>query len=100
MNLGPAFASRLAGMPPGLRFAMDLLHQGLHRAPADLAEVAVVVRHQLLAAIDAVDVKMRPSEVAVGFAQATVANVGGPGAHRLLQCRQIFECERYWAAAP
>jgi len=60
---------------------MDLLHQRLQRAPADFAQVPVVVRHELLAVAGAIDADPRPSKVVVGFAQAAIANEGRFGSH-------------------
>ena len=53
---------------------MDLLHQRLQRAPTDLAQVALVVRHELLAVASAVDADARPPQIVVRFAQAAIAN--------------------------
>jgi hypothetical protein len=53
---------------------MDLIHQSLKRAPANLAQVSIFVRHNLLVAAGAVDMDASPSHVVVRFAQATVAN--------------------------
>ena len=71
------FARISAGRIPFLsRLVMDLLHQRLQRAPADLAQVPVVVRHELLAVAGAVHADVRPSEVVAGFAQAAIADEG------------------------
>jgi hypothetical protein len=53
---------------------MDLVHQGLKRAPADFAKVSVIVRHQLLPAAGTVDVNVRPPQVAIRLTEAAVAN--------------------------
>jgi hypothetical protein len=60
---------------------MNLLHQRLERAPADLAKIAVVVRHELPAAAGAVDTDPRPSKIIVGFAQAAIADEYRFGSH-------------------
>jgi hypothetical protein len=60
---------------------MDLLHQRLQRAPADLAKIAVVVRRELSAVAGAVDTDSRPSKIIVGFAQATIADKCRFGSH-------------------
>ena len=44
---------------------MDLLHRRLQRAPTYLAQVAVVVRHELLAVAGAVDADARPPQIVV-----------------------------------
>src|SRR5450432_4162395 len=61
---------------------MDLLHQRLQRAPTDLAQVAVVVRHDLLAVAGAVDADARPPQIVVRFAQAAIANERRFRSHR------------------
>jgi hypothetical protein len=53
---------------------VDLLHERLQRAPADFAQVAVVVRHELLTVADAIDADVGPSEVVVGFAEAAITD--------------------------
>jgi hypothetical protein len=53
---------------------MDLIHQSLKRAPANLAQVSIFVRHQLLVAAGAVDMDASPPQIVVRFAQATIAN--------------------------
>jgi hypothetical protein len=53
---------------------MDLIHQSLKRAPANLAQVSIFVRHKLLVAAGAVDMDESPSQIVVCFAQATIAN--------------------------
>ena len=53
---------------------MDLIHQSLKRAPANLAQVSIFVRHKLLVAAGAVDMDASPSQIVVRFAPATIAN--------------------------
>jgi hypothetical protein len=48
-------------------FGLDLFHQSLQWTPTDLTEVSVVIRHEAPAVADAVDVNVRPSQVAVRF---------------------------------
>ena|ERR1700722_17644098 len=60
---------------------MDLLHQRLKRAPANLAEVPIVVRHKLSAVAGAVHADMGPSEIVVGFAETTIAEEGSFRSH-------------------
>jgi hypothetical protein len=56
------------GVPLLARLVMNLLHQ------ANLAQVAVVVRHELLAVADAVDADAYPTKIVVGFTQAAIAD--------------------------
>ncbi len=53
---------------------MDFLHQRLQRAPADLAQVSVVVRHELLAIAGAVDADVRPPQIVVRFAETAITH--------------------------
>jgi hypothetical protein len=46
---------------------VDFLHQCLQRAPANLAQVSIIVRQELLVATGAVDVDMSPANIVVGF---------------------------------
>jgi hypothetical protein len=55
---------------------MDLLHQRLQRAPANLAYVSIVVRHELPAIAGAADADVGPSQIVIRFAEAAVANKG------------------------
>jgi hypothetical protein len=61
---------------------MDFLHQNLQRAPANLAQVSIVVRKELLVATSAVDMNASPSQVAVGLAEAAIAIEGRFRSHR------------------
>ena len=68
----------------GLRFesfGLDLFHQSLQWTPTDLTEVSIVIRHEAPAVADAVDVNVRPSQVAVRFAVAAIANESCFGSH-------------------
>jgi hypothetical protein len=65
-------AARRIPLPSGL--FVDLLHQGLQRAPANFTEVAVVVRHELLVAAGAIDMDASPAQIIVCFAKAAIAN--------------------------
>ena len=56
---------------------MDLFHQRLERAPADFAQVSIIVRQQLLVATGAVDVDISPPQIVVGLAKTTITNEGG-----------------------
>jgi hypothetical protein len=58
------------------RLVMNLFHQRLKRAPADLAEVSIVVRHELSAITGAVHADVGPSEIVIGFAEAAIADKG------------------------
>lgn len=60
---------------------MNLFHQRLQRAPADLAKIPVVVRHELPAVAGTVDTDPRPSQIIVGFAQTTIADECRFGSH-------------------
>ena len=60
---------------------VGFLHQSLQRAPANLAQVSIIVRQELLVATGAVDVDMSPAYIVVGFAQTTIANEGRFLAH-------------------
>jgi hypothetical protein len=53
---------------------MVLIRQSLKRAPANLAQVSIFVRHKLLVAARAVDMDESPSQIVVCFAQAAIAN--------------------------
>jgi hypothetical protein len=53
---------------------LDPFHQSLQWTPADLTEVSLVIRHEAPAVADAVDVNVRPAQVAVGLAVAAIAN--------------------------
>jgi hypothetical protein len=55
--------------------------QRLQRAPADLAQVPVIVWHELLAVARTIDTDARPSKIAVGFAQTKIANEDRFGSH-------------------
>jgi hypothetical protein len=55
---------------------MDLLHQRLKWAPADLAEVSLVVRHELPAVARAIHADIGPSEIVIGLAETTIAHEG------------------------
>jgi predicted metallopeptidase len=55
------------------RFFVNLLHQRLQRAPADLAQVAIVIRHELLAIHRTVNTNMRPPEIVIGLPEAAIA---------------------------
>jgi hypothetical protein len=63
---------------------MDLLHQRLQRAPANLAKVAVIVRHELLVTAGAIDMDASPAQIVIRFAKAAIANKRGLRAHRRL----------------
>jgi hypothetical protein len=53
---------------------MNLFHQSLKRAPANLAQVSIFFRHKLLVTAVAADMDASPSQIVVRFAQATIAN--------------------------
>jgi hypothetical protein len=53
---------------------MKFLHQRLQRAPANLAQVAVIVRHKLLAVADAVNADAYPTKIVIGFTKAAIAD--------------------------
>src|ERR1700680_1891279 len=87
-----ALRSRFALRVPLLSsLVMDLLHQRLQRAPTDLAQVALVVRHELLAVASAVDADARPPQIVVRFAQAAIANERRFRSHRQASYRQLVE---------
>jgi hypothetical protein len=75
--------TRRIALHPGL--GMDFLHQNLQRAPANLAQVPIVVRKELLITAGAVDMNASPTQVAVGLAEAAIANECGSRAHGRLQ---------------
>jgi hypothetical protein len=64
---------------------LDLFHQGLQRTPTDLTEVSLVIRHEAPAVADAVDLNVRPAQVAVGLAVTAIANESRFRSHNL-QC--------------
>lgn len=78
---GHTCSSRAGGIPFFSGLLMDLLHRGLKRAPANLTQVSVFIRYELLAVADSVDADVRPSQVVVCFAQTTIANEGRFRAH-------------------
>jgi hypothetical protein len=53
---------------------MGLIHQSLKRAPANLAQISIFIRHKLLVTAGAIDMDASPSQIVVRFAQATIAN--------------------------
>jgi hypothetical protein len=60
---------------------MHLFHQALERAPANLAKIPLIVRHQLPTLGRAVDANVSPSKVVVGGAETAIANKRSLGCH-------------------
>ena len=55
--------------------------QRLERAPTDLAQIAIDIRHELLAIAGAVYGDMRPTQIAIRFPEAAIAYKGRFGSH-------------------
>jgi hypothetical protein len=69
---------------------MDLLHQRLQRAPANLAEVPIIVRHEVLVTAGAVDMDASPAQIVVRFTEAAIANKRRFRAHRRLRLPRVW----------
>jgi hypothetical protein len=82
VNALPAFPGHIPPLP-GL--VMHFRHQCLKRAPADLAQIPINVRHKLLAIADAIDGNVRPPQIAVRFPEAAIADKGRFGCHTYLK---------------
>ena len=60
---------------------VDFLHQSLQGAPADLAEIPCIVWRELPAAVGAIDLDVSPTQVAVSFPEAAIADKCGFRCH-------------------
>jgi hypothetical protein len=69
-------------------------HQRLERAPADLAQISIDVRHELFAIAGPVYVDMRPPQIAVRFPKAAIADKGRFGCHNYVKAPAELVCKR------
>ena len=84
---------RFRSAPPLSGLVLNFLQGSLQWAPANLAKVPLNIRHQLLAARRAVNGDVRPSQIAVRFAKAGVADIGCFGSHVWIRAVAETRCK-------